>query len=721
MSVAAGLLITASPPVHAAGPNIVAVGSDTIQNVDDALLSGSNLFNIHAAPTSPQTVPADGVHCSTANTYAAPPVPGGDVLAPNGSGNGREALKQGSYLNGASPNDGCVSIARSSGSPRANGGSPGANGTDSAGFQYYAFAMDAVSWGSPSLNAPAVLTPAQLLGIYNCTFTNWAQVGGGSGAIQRYEPQPGSGTRSFFESSLLGGLDPTTISTPSCPAVVTTQANGLPLEENTGSELDAVNYQKAILPYSGGQWSFQSNNRINPTVDFRNGVRLGGIVATRKANNFRSITDGTTTNGSTTVGSAGSNFQASDAGAPISGSGIPSGDVVQSVAGDNSSVTLASSGSTRTVTDGVTNKTVNCVNTTNGSTAISINTSGGSCPASPAVSFVNAAAPAGDVGAVLSIGTGNGSGIPDGSTIVSVTDATHAVISTPATSTNNSTLAGVSAITLNLDGGAKTISSVSANFTSGDVGKIISGTSLPAATAITGVSGDGSTAYLSKAVTAANMNLSGRTFLIDDPAATATGASIKLSIGTSMTTNASTTLTATNAAFTSFDVGAAVTGGGVPAGATIASVTDATHAVLSAAANATATTSVTITDLSENTAFWTSDGTWVPNITSALQDPRGPIAESNISLNNSSFAFPGVRYVFHVVDTANPYYSQALTIVGFDNSIGGAAPTGFCNGSKGSTIGSFGFAKLDTSDPGGTPGTSGPNITGTHCRRFLPS
>ena len=721
LSVAAGLLITASPPVHAASPNIVAVGSDTIQNVDDALLSGAGIYNIHAVPTSPVTVPADGLHCNTTNTYAGPPVPGGDVLAPNGSGNGREALKQGSYLNGASPNDGCVSIARSSGAPRANGGTPGANGTDSSGFQYYAFAMDAVSWSSPSLNAPAVLTPAQLLGIYNCTYTNWAQVGGGNGQIQRYEPQPGSGTRSFFESALLGGLDPTTISTPSCPAVITTQANGLPLEENTGSEIDAVHYQQAIIPYSGGQWAFQSNNRINPTVDFRNGVRIGGIVATRKANNFRTVTDGTTTVGSTTVGSAGSNFQAGDAGAPISGSGIPSGDVVQSVAGDNSSVTLASSGTTRTVTDGVTNKTVSCVNTTSGSTTISINTSGGSCPASPAVSFVNAAAPTGDVGAVLSIGTGNGGGIPDGATIVSVTDSTHAVISAAATSTNNGTLAGVSAITLYLDGGAKTVSSNTASFTTGDVGKIISGTSLPSATAITGISGDGKTAYLSKAVTAANMNLSGQTWLIDDPAATATGSAIKLSIGTSMTSNGSTTLTATNAAFSSFDVGASVSGGGIPAGATIASVTDATHAVLSAAASATATTSTTIIDLSENTVYWTSDGTWVPNISSALQDSRGPVAESNISLNNSAFAFPGIRYVFHVVDTANPYYSQALAIVGFDNSIGGAAPTGFCNGSKGSTIGSYGFAKLDTSDPGGTPGTSGPNITGTHCRRYLPS
>ena len=304
------------------------------------------------------------------------------------------------------------------------GGSPGANGTDSSTFEYYAFAHRRACRGPARASTlPPSLTPAQILGIYNCTFTNWAQVGGGSGQIQRYEPQPGSGTRSFFESAFLGGLDPTTISTPSCPAVITTQANGLPLEENTGSEIDAVHYQQAIIPHSAGQWVFQSNNRINPTVDFRNGIRLGGIVATRKAANNTTLNDGTTTSGSTTVGSAGSGFTAGEVGAPISGSGIPSGDVIQSVAGDNSSVVVASSGATRTVTDGVTNKTIPCINTTSGSTNITINTSGGSCPASPSQVFVNSAAPTGDVGGVTSIGTGNGTGIPDGATIVSVTDS----------------------------------------------------------------------------------------------------------------------------------------------------------------------------------------------------------------------------------------------------------------------------------------------------------
>lgn len=63
-----------------------------------------------------------------------------------------------------------------------------------------------------------------------------------------------------------------------------------------------------------------------------------------------------------------------------------------------------------------------------------------------------------------------------------------------------------------------------------------------------------------------------------------------------VTTNASTTLTSATANFTSNDVGASVTGSGIPALTTIASRTNSTTVVLSAAATATATgVSVTIT------------------------------------------------------------------------------------------------------------------------------
>jgi hypothetical protein len=701
LGVAAGLLVTTASPAPAAAPVIVAVGAHATEDVMAKLFLGTGVYNIPAQPVSPATVPADTISCQTSVTYAQSPISAGQTLAPNGGNLGRDALKQGSPYNTAAPNNGCVSIARSSSGPRKAGT---ASGQDPSTYQYYAFAMDAVTWASPSLNAPAVLTPAQILGIYNCTYTNWAQVGGGSGPIQRYEPQPGAATRSFFESAFLGGLDPTTISTPSCPAVITTAADGGPLDESVGSELDAVNYQKAILPYDTAEWSFQANNFVNPTIDERSGVIAHGVVATRKASNFTSITDGSTTSGSTTVGSAGSNFSASEVGAPISGTGIPSGDVIQSVAADNSSVVLASSGNTRTITDGATHKTVTQVNTTSGSTTISIN--GGSSTFSAA-----------DVGAKLSIPTSGGNGLQDGSTVASFVDATHVTISAPATQTNNGTSVPANAITLNLNGGSKAVSSATAAFVPGDVGKVISGANLPAAAAVTGVSGDGTTAYISAAATGANST--GNTWVVDDPKATATGSALKLSIGTNATANGSTTLTTTNGLFTAFDVGASVAGAGIAAGTTLTAVSGNT-ATLSQPANSGLTTAVTLTDLSENGQYWTTDGVWVANITSSLQDPRGPVAESNISQVSGNPAFPGIRYLYNVIDTANPYFPTVQPIVGFDNSIGGSVVSPVCSGSKGSVIGSFGLAKLDTSDPGGTPGLSGPNIVGSHCRFSAP-
>jgi len=180
---------------------------------------------------------------------------------------------------------GCISIGRSSSGPK------GSVADGSSHLHFIAFALDAVSWATPSIYAPATMTDAQLLGIYNCTFTDWGQVGGIAGhPIQRYLPQASSGTRSFFISSLLGGFDPTTVSSSTppagstfpCPAVVVTQLDngGKPLEENTGNELDAAGYQTAIIPYSVGQWVYQANNHLNPTLDLRNGIKIGGFTPT---------------------------------------------------------------------------------------------------------------------------------------------------------------------------------------------------------------------------------------------------------------------------------------------------------------------------------------------------------------------------------------------------------------------------------------------------------
>lgn len=65
--------------------------------------------------------------------------------------------------------------------------------------------------------------------------------------------------------------------------------------------------------------------------------------------------------------------------------------------------------------------------------------------------------------------------------------------------------------------------------------------------------------------------------------------------------NSSTTVTSATAAFTSLDVGATITGTGIPVAATIASVTNGTTVVISAAATATSSSvSLTITRTNTN-------------------------------------------------------------------------------------------------------------------------
>ena len=191
----------------------------------------------------------------------------GNVIAPNGSGAGRNALA--ASVNAAAGQKGCIDIARSSAEPRAIDGT-----TELASFEYYAYALDDVGWSTTSLNAPAALTLTQLQQIYNCTITNWNQLpGGGTGTIQRVAPQSGSGTGATFINKVLGGANPFNVSNGSCPAVI-------PVEENHGNDVNlagTAGYANAILPYSAGKWIKQANNSVNPTLDLRNGVRPGAI------------------------------------------------------------------------------------------------------------------------------------------------------------------------------------------------------------------------------------------------------------------------------------------------------------------------------------------------------------------------------------------------------------------------------------------------------------
>jgi len=274
----AGAAITAQTPLQ-----ITAVGSDTTQGVMRAILAGTtttnvNYINVDAYITSNVVVPADDF-CDGGVTFspsAPSPVTANAQVAPAGSGAGRTLLN--AYLNGttyAGNYKSCVDIARSSSysssSPNASSG------------EYYAYALDAVSWATTSQNAPSSLTAAQVRGIYQCTYTDWSEVGGTAGPIQRYMPPTTSGTRDFFYDEILGadssGITKSTtltVTATNCPAIKI-------IEENTANLVDKADYNKAIMPYSGGVWSYQAANSTNPTIDKRgrtgSGVkaRMGGL------------------------------------------------------------------------------------------------------------------------------------------------------------------------------------------------------------------------------------------------------------------------------------------------------------------------------------------------------------------------------------------------------------------------------------------------------------
>ena len=91
----------------------------------------------------------------------------------------------------------------------------------------------------------------------------------------------------------------------------------------------------------------------------------------------------------------------------------------------------------------------------------------------------------------------------------------------------------------------------------------------------------------------------------------------------------------------------------------------------------------------------------------------GPVNESNVRLNNPTPAFPGIRYVFNVLDESTPKYDQANRLFGFINLASGGGKSPLCSGAKAAIIENYGFGPLDT--------TTGPNnLNGTTCREFRP-
>ncbi len=171
---------TAGPPT---GTMLIGVGSDTTQR---AVKLVGDAYNA-TSPTNPIHTYAA---CASPSTCGQITLPSGDILRPNGSGNGKKTLYGGT-------NVADIDFARSSSAQN--------TAETNAGLQSFPFALDELKMAvsqTVASHAPASLTPAQIVSIYKGDVTNWTQVGGTAGTIAPKIPQAGSGTRSFFDEQL---------------------------------------------------------------------------------------------------------------------------------------------------------------------------------------------------------------------------------------------------------------------------------------------------------------------------------------------------------------------------------------------------------------------------------------------------------------------------------------------------------------------------------------
>jgi PBP superfamily domain len=238
-------IAAADPPFVPDSSDLVGVGSDTTQDVLNALAAGynsrtptpANRLASWDATGSPTIVPAQG---------CAP------IARPDGSSAGIAALRDDTA--------GCLEFARSS---RA------ATPADT-GLRFVPFAADAVSWvKAGTSNAPTSLSRAELRDIYTCAKTRWTQVGGTSAAtIIPILPNPNSGTRAFFLTAISATTTP--VNPGACVVNGVRPGTGTLIQENDARELSRAlppggSAANALLPYSVAKYVFQGKPRsISP-------------------------------------------------------------------------------------------------------------------------------------------------------------------------------------------------------------------------------------------------------------------------------------------------------------------------------------------------------------------------------------------------------------------------------------------------------------------------
>jgi ABC-type phosphate transport system substrate-binding protein len=190
---------------------------------------------------------------------ASPAIP-----RPNGANTGITALLA-NQKSTVDTNEYCIDFVRSS---RAKG-----SAAAEQPLTFYAQSRDAVSYAViGNAYAPvAPLTTAQLKDIFECTTTDWSEVGGQAGAIHLYLPPTSAATYTFFLQAIGSSV-----------AAVTAGCTGLPTvfvgQQNDGTSVKGD--PQGILPYAVTKWAAQYNNAPG-ILDLRGGAHIGLVNTTQ--------------------------------------------------------------------------------------------------------------------------------------------------------------------------------------------------------------------------------------------------------------------------------------------------------------------------------------------------------------------------------------------------------------------------------------------------------
>ena len=218
------------------------VGADAFAELSNNLVTQYNGTNPTNLLESFDAVdPVDPTNTANITTK-----PGCSIARPNGANAGITAITQ--NLKSSLPDgDGtsfCIDWVRSS---RAKGAAAAEQN-----LTFYAQSRDAVGYATIG-NAYAPTTPlttAQLKGIFECTITDWSEVGGQAGPIHVYLPPDSAATLTFFLQAIGSSL-----------ATVHGNCDGLPStfheQQNDGRTLNGD--PLGVAPYAVTKWAAQSN------------------------------------------------------------------------------------------------------------------------------------------------------------------------------------------------------------------------------------------------------------------------------------------------------------------------------------------------------------------------------------------------------------------------------------------------------------------------------